>query len=74
MEIVILLTHEAILNRASSTKLKVQSSKYKDLRPKTNVLRQFAQSFLELVTMVAGERQLRTVFQDDAVFSMEPGL
>ena len=74
MEIVILLTHEAILNRASSTKLKVQSTKLKseDQCPKS--LRQFAQSFLELVTMVAGQRQLRTVFQDDTVFSMEPGL
>lgn len=40
----------------------------------TTILRQFAQSFLELVTMVAGKRQLRTVFQDDAIFSMKPGL
>ena len=40
----------------------------------TTILRQFAQSFLELVTMVAGQRQLRTVFQDDTVFSMKPGL
>ena len=38
------------------------------------VLGQFAQSFLELLAMVAGEGQLRTVFQDDAIFSMEPGL
>ena len=35
---------------------------------------QFAQSFLELVAMVAREGQLRAVFQDDAIFSMEPGL
>ena len=38
------------------------------------VLGQFAQSFLEFVTMVAGEGQLRAVFQDDAIFSMKPGL
>jgi hypothetical protein len=37
------------------------------------LLRQFAQSFLQLVPVVSRERELCAVLKVDAIFTMEPG-